>query len=174
MPRSGSKYRSDKIETWVAASHRVVRQNYAKGALEIQSLGQLHIGLREFERGWIPTDERQAKPEQYDVYLRTPFFFEAARCWVLGIFSAAYKLERGDVYQQRSCGEFKSFLNPLRCAFEKGHIDQHKEIGCFPDVKLNQSPYHCLTWVVPDKNMKLQEYYRVEIAEQFLSVLSAD
>jgi len=163
-------FKSDTLENWVNASYRMAKGNHAKGIAEIQGVGQVHIALRKFELSWMSEDGLGNEKDPSVLDLSSPFHLEVARQWVIAAFSLAYKIERGDVFQKRETRDFKRRLNPLRNVFEKGHVDGRQQLGCFPDTVFNQSPYRCLAWVVPDKNLDLVEFYRVEIAEALIEI----
>ncbi|WP_299668268.1 hypothetical protein [uncultured Ruegeria sp.] len=163
-----SDFESDRKETWISASHKIVHSNHHHGVLEVQGIGEVHLKLREFETVWIP-EPGQPKPiEISQLDLQSTFYFEMARQWTMAVFSLAYKIERGEVFQKRDVNEFKKALNPLRCAFEKGYVDCNKNIGCFPKAMVTQAPFKCITWQVPNRELETLEYSRVEIAEALL------
>lgn len=163
---------SDDLSAWIMLSHRWAHPSHPRGAIEVQSIGTIHLALQDFELRH--THFKLNEDEAMKLALDGRVFYELARLWVLGVFALAHKIERGHVIKKRNIKSFKGYINPLRNAFEKGYVDQDKERGVYPELFFNIDPFHCIGWVVPNKEGKILEFYRAEIAQKFFNACQED
>lgn len=159
-----TKMAADDLDEWIKLSFELTVPSHGRGMIEVQSVGNVHIALQKFEQRH--KFERLSQEEAMQLAMDGVLYYEVGRLWVLGVFSLAYKIERGDVLKKRSMKSFKKYINPLRNAFEKGYVDGDASRGVYPEMFFNVDPYHCMGWALPNREGAVLEFYRAEIAHR--------